>query len=105
MSFQDRFDKFDAIWDYSNPLEAQKKAFKIYGDKAILYRSKKKDKKYSIVAPDGKIVSFGQMGFEDFTKHNDANRQMKFLNRSLGTKGNWKQNPYSPNWLSIRLLW
>jgi hypothetical protein len=105
MSFQDRFNEYDAIWDYSNPLKAQQKAFKIYGANAILYRSQKKDKKYSIKAPDGKMVSFGQMGFEDHTKHGDPVRQMKFLNRTSNYRGNWKENPYSPNNLSRRILW
>ena len=105
MSFQDRFNEYDAIWDYSNPLKAQQQAFKIYGATAILYRSKKKDKKYSIIAPDGKIVNFGQMGYEDFLKHGDNVRKMNYLNRSAKIKGDWKDNPYSPNNLSRRILW
>jgi hypothetical protein len=105
MNFQDRFDKYDAIWDYSNPLTAQQKAFKIYGANAVLYRSKNKDKKYSIKAPDGKMVSFGQMGFEDLTKHGDAVRQKNYLARTANMRGNWKENPFSPNNLSRRILW
>ena len=105
MSFQDRFDKYDAIWDYSNPLTAQQKAFKIYGDKAILYRSNTKTKKYAIKAPNGKIVNFGQMNYEDHTKHNDPVRRVNYLNRSAKIKGDWKDDPFSPNNLSRRILW
>ena len=105
MSFQDRFNEYDAIWDYSNPLTAQKQAFKIYGPTAILYRSGTKNKKYAIKSPNGKIVNFGQMGYEDFTKHNDPVRKIRYLNRSSKIKGDWKDDPYSPNNLSMRLLW
>ena len=105
MSFQDRFNEYDAIWDYSNPLKAQQQAFKIYGNNAILYRSKVKNKKYSILAPNGKMVSFGQMGYEDWTKHSDPVRRMNYLTRTANMKGDWKNNPYSPNNLSRRILW
>lgn len=105
MSFQDRFNEYDAIWDYSNPLKAQQQAFKIYGDKAILYRSKTKTKKYAIKAPNGKLVNFGQMGFEDFLKHGDNARKMSYLKRSAGIKGDWSKDPFSPNMLSRRILW
>jgi hypothetical protein len=105
MSFKERFDEYDAIWDYSNPLKAQQQAFKIYGANAVLYRSKTKNKKYAIKAPNGKMVNFGQMGFEDFLKHNDPVRRMNYLNRSAKIKGDWKDDPYSPNNLSRRILW
>jgi hypothetical protein len=105
MSFNERFDEYDAIWDYSNPLKAQQQAFKIYGPTAILYRSRAKNKKYAIVSPEGKVVNFGQMGYEDFTKHNDPVRRMRFLNRTSNYRGDWKNNPYSPNNLSRRIIW
>jgi hypothetical protein len=100
-----RFNEYDAIWDYSNPLTVQQKAFKIYGDKAVLYRSNTKTKKYAIKAPNGKIVNFGQMGFEDWTKHGDPVRRMNYLNRSSKIKGDWKHDGFSPNNLSRNLLW
>jgi hypothetical protein len=105
MSFQDRFNEYDAIWDYSNPLKAQQKAFKIYGANAILYRSKAKNKKYAIKRPDGKIVNFGQMGYEDFTKHKDEGRRENYLKRAQGIRGNWRKDKYSPNNLAINILW
>lgn len=105
MSFQVRFPEDDDIWLYSNPKEAQRKAFKIYGKSAILYRSKTKGKKYSIQDLEGKIVSFGQMEYEDFTKHEDPERRHKYLSRSGNLKGNWKENEYSPNNLARNILW
>jgi hypothetical protein len=105
MNFQERFPEDDDIWMYSNPREAQEKAFKIYGKNAILYRSKAKNKKYSIVNPKGKIVNFGQIGFEDFTKHKDASRRHNYLTRTANMKGNWKNDGYSANNLSRNILW
>ena len=55
--------------------------------------------------PDNKWVHFGQMGYEDYTKHKDDDRRKNYLNRSSNIKGQWKSNKYSPNNLSIHLLW
>jgi len=95
----------DELLKYSNPTIAQRKAFQFYGPNAILYRSSVKGKKYAIRDPSGKLVNFGQMGYEDFTKHNDVDRRKNYLNRSLGIRGNWKKNIYSPNFLSRTILW
>ena len=105
MNFQQRFPSDDVIWDYSNPLEAQQKAFKIYGPTAILYRSKAKNKKYSIINPSGKIINFGQIGYEDFLKHKNLSRRNLYLLRTANMKGNWKEDGYSANNLSRNILW
>lgn len=55
--------------------------------------------------PDNKWVHFGQMGYEDYTKHKDDNRRKNYLKRSSNISGKWKSNKYSPNNLSIHLLW
>ena len=55
--------------------------------------------------PDGKWVHFGQMGYEDFTKHSDKQRQRKYLKRAMNIRGNWFQDAYSPNMVAINLLW
>lgn len=93
------------IHKFSNPKQAQKNALNYLGSNAILYKSTKKDKKYMIQKPDGKWVHFGQMGFEDFTKHNDPVRKHNYLVRTANIKGDWKSNPYSPNNLSRNILW
>lgn len=105
MNFQQRFPADNDIWMYSNPQVAQMKAHQIYGQTAILYRSKAKNKKYAIQNPAGKIVNFGQMGYEDFTKHKDPVRRLNYLTRTAKMRGNWKDDGYSANNLSRNILW
>jgi len=91
---------------YSDPKQAQKMAIKYLGTSAILYPSTNKNKKYMIYDPkNDKWIYFGQMGYEDFTKHKDVFRRKNYLIRSAKTKGNWKDNKYSPNNLSRNILW
>ena len=97
--------KNDPIWNYSNPKVVQQKAYEIYGTNARIFRSKTKTKKYAIHDPNGKLVNFGFIGLEDYTKHRDDKRRESYLKRSAGIKGNWKENKYSPNNLSRSLLW
>ena len=80
-SIYDRFKKSDEIWRYSNPTLAQLKAHEIYGPYATLFRSNRKDKKYCIENPlTHQFTHFGQMGYEDFLKHKDKERQKNFFN-------------------------
>ena len=58
-----------------------------------------------VLNPDNKYVHFGDNRYEDFTQHKDKDRQQKYLNRSSKIKGNWISNKYSPNNLSINILW
>ena len=74
-------------------------------DNAEIYISDRKDKKFCVVAPDGKTVHFGQKGYSDFTQHQNQQRRDNYLARATGIKGNWKNNKYSPNNLAINLLW
>ena len=64
-----------SIWLYSNPTEAYRRARKYIGKTAKIGLSTKKEKKYMVQIPDGKIVHFGQMGYEDYTKHKDKTRR------------------------------
>lgn len=93
------------IWKYSNPKTAQEKAFKIYGKSAVLYKSERADKKYQILNPSGDWVHFGQMEYQDFTKHRDQARRENYLRRASAIKGDWRKNEYSPNALAMRILW
>jgi len=97
--------KRDELYLYSDPIKAQKKAFTYLGRNAILYKSANINKKYAIIDPSGKIVNFGQLGYEDFTKHKDNNRRKNYLTRTANMLGNWKNNPYSANNLSRNILW
>jgi hypothetical protein len=94
------------IYSYSNPKIAQKMAYKYLGKTAKLYPANNKTKKYKIYDPiHKKWVFFGQMGYEDYTKHKDKSRRKNYLTRSKSIKGNWKQNRYSANNLSREILW
>jgi hypothetical protein len=99
-------DQDDEIYDYSDPHKAQENATNSYGKDGQLYRSTRKDKKYMIIDPQtNKFVHFGAIGYEDATKHNDLNRVKRYLKRAENIKGGWKNDEYSPNNLSIRILW
>jgi hypothetical protein len=90
---------------YSNPTEVYRRASKYLGKTAKISLSTKKEKKYMVITPDGKTVHFGQMGYEDYTKHKNKTRRKNYLKRSRKIRGNWKKNKYSPNNLAIHLLW
>jgi hypothetical protein len=85
---------------------AQQNAYNYLGEDAKLYISPLKTKKYRIFNPIlNKWVDFGQMGYSDLTKHKDKERQQRYLKRASKIKGDWKNNPYSPNNLSMKILW
>jgi hypothetical protein len=99
-----RFSK--KLLKYSNPQIAQQKAYKYLGRTAKLYPSTKKEKKYMICdIKKKKWVFFGQIPYEDFTKHKDKKRRHNYLTRTAKMRGNWKNNAYSPNNLSRKILW
>jgi hypothetical protein len=88
---------------YSNPSMVQKLAHKLLGKEARIIISPRKDKKYRIYNPNTeKYVDFGQMMYEDFTKHKDEDRRRRFRTRNA----RWANSPkYSASWLSYYLLW
>ena len=91
---------------YSNPEVAQRVAYRYFGKTAKIYPSSNREKKYDIYDPRNKTwVHFGQLGYEDFTKHRDLKRRHNYLTRSGKIRGNWKKNPYSANNLSRKILW
>lgn len=91
---------------FSNPEKAQKMAYKYLGRTAKIYPSLRKEKKYRIFDPKHNTwVNFGQMGYQDYTKHMDKTRRKNYLNRSKYIRGDWKGNKYSANNLSRKILW
>ena len=91
---------------YSNPRTAQHMAYKYLGKTAKLYPARNSAKKYSIFDPVHKTwVNFGQLGYEDYTKHHDKKRRHNYLTRSKSIRGNWKKMKYSANNLSREILW
>ena len=96
------------LTEVSDPLRVNsnlKKYFKNDKHKPVLFLSTRKDKKYMIIDPSGKYIHFGDKNYKDFTNHEDINRQTRYLSRANKIKGNWIGNKYSPNNLSINLLW
>jgi len=99
-------EKIKELAKYSNFDKAQDNAFNYLGDDAVLFYSPKPDKKYRIYDPlQNKWVDFGQMGYEDYTKHLDEERRNSYLRRTANMKGDWKTNKYSANNLSRNILW
>ncbi len=90
---------------YSNPKTALQNAKLYLGQDVELLRSTRKDKKYMIEDDKGKLIHFGQMGYEDYTKHKNEIRRQNYLKRATKIKGDWKENKYSPNNLAINILW
>lgn len=102
-------DKLMALPIFSNYEVAKKKTHEYLGNDVELLISPRKDKKYRVYDPiNRKWVDFGQMGYEDATLHQvhqDEKRRQRYLKRATKIKGDWKSNPYSPNNLSINILW
>jgi hypothetical protein len=111
MSIYKDFPKNNIIWKYSNPQTVRDKYEQIYREyiddikrrtniDSIIYPSSRKDKKYMVF--DGyKMVHFGSLGYEDFTKHLNNERRNRYLKRF--NKDNMPA--YSPYMLSKLLLW
>jgi len=91
---------------YSSPRIAQRMAYKYLGKTAKLYPASNPAKKYMIYDPkNNKLVNFGQLGYQDFTRHRDKTRRKNYLTRTKGMRGDWKNNKYSANRLSRSILW
>ena len=96
----------DSINKYSNPKIVYKNAKKYLGKDVNIKLSDKPAKKYMILNPNtNKFVYFGQMGYEDFTKHKDEKRRENYLKRTANIRGQWQDNPYSANMISRKILW
>jgi hypothetical protein len=46
-----------------------------------LRQSKKKTKKYDLITPEGKTISFGAKGMSDYTIHHDKARKDRYIAR------------------------
>ena len=99
--------------NYSDFETVLSRAKHYYGENVKLFQSTRKTKKYMIFDPyNNRFVHFGQMGYIDYTKYIQLydikiarEHRYRYLRRALKIKGNWKDNPYSPNYLSLLLLW
>lgn len=92
-------DKITELKKYSN-FDEVKKIGKKYGINDIQI-STHKDKKYMILH-NGKYIHFGQMGYQDYTKHQDLHRRELFRKRNA----KWADaEKYSAAWLAFHILW
>jgi hypothetical protein len=78
---------------------------KYFGKPTKLYISDKPNKKYYVIDNENKKHYFGEMGYEDYTKHKDEERRQAYLRRATNIRGKWKNNKYSPNNLAINIIW
>jgi hypothetical protein len=67
--------------------------------------STRKNKKYMIMNDDHNYIHFGDLRYEDYTKHKDKTRRTNYLRRTKFMRGEWKKNKYSANNLSRNILW
>lgn len=70
-----------------------------------------------MMTPTGKLVRFGSIGYNDMLMWTAlemskkaksgaaAQKQKTFWKSHSKMKGDWEKDHYSPNWLSMRLLW
>lgn len=97
--------KYEKLLQNSNPDKVSKNALDYFGKNIPIYMSDKPNKKYMLRNPQGKYIHFGDINYADYTRTLDKEKQRKYLKRAMGIKGNWFSDPYSPNMLSIHLLW
>jgi len=67
-----------------------------------LKKATQKSKKWQIKTPEGKTITFGAFGMEDFTTHRDEERKQRYISRhkknedwtksGIGTSGFWSKN-------------
>lgn len=99
-------EKRQEVMKYSDPKKALENAVKYLKKDVIFSLSTKPKKKYMVMNPDTmKWTHFGEIGYEDFTKHNDPIRRQAYLKRTANMKGNWKNDKYSANNLARNILW
>ena len=96
--------KIKLLKQHSNFVKAKRNADDYYNQRLLI--STRKNNKYMILNPfTDKYIHFGNINYEDYLYHRDENRRYNYLKRSAGIRGNWKNNNYSPNNLSRRILW
>ena len=95
--------KYDRLIKVSDPYEVNRRANEYYNKPVFL--SNRKNKKYMIEDDNEKLIHFGDIRYQDATFHKSPERIKSYWNRMSKVKGNWKTNKYSPNWLSLKLLW
>lgn len=72
-----------------------------------LRHSHKKTKKYDLIDPNGKIISFGAKGMSDYTIHKDKERKERYISRHQANEEKFwgDDEPLTPSYLSRWILW
>jgi hypothetical protein len=93
--------KLRELYKYSNPEEVNRRAMLLHLNE--IHPSSRSKSKYMVFDPyEQKMKFFGQMGYEDYTKHNNEKRRDNFRKRNH----KWANAPiYSPRFLSWYLTW
>lgn len=99
-------------------LEMARKNAKDKGyDPDAIHFSDDKIHKLRIERPDGKVVRFGRVNYNDYliwshlemnnqaSKGTASEKQNRFWRSHSKIKGKWKEDKYSPNWLALNVLW
>lgn len=77
--------------------------------KGIPEKSNKKNKKFKVLTPKGKIIHFGDSRYKDFTQHKDKKRKENYCKRSAGIVDKdgrlTKNNKEKANYYSRLHLW
>ena len=105
MAIDKNHPKYQQLLKVSNPASVVKKKNTYLGKDIEIFISDNKDKKYMIITPEGKRVHFGNINYEDYSRHKNEIRRNAYISRATNIKGDWKSNKYSPNNLAINLLW
>lgn len=70
-----------------------------------LGKSSRKEKKWSIILPDNKVIHFGSSAHSDYTIHKDSDRRNRYLARHK-KKENWREDGMdTAGFWSRWLLW
>ena len=76
-------EKYNELIKISDPKKVLKNAIHFYGPDVYIDVSTRKNKKYMIYDDvNNKMVHFGQMGYQDFTKHKNKQRRSLYLARA-----------------------
>ena len=70
----------------------------------VIQKSHNPKKKYDAILNGSKTISFGAVGYEDYTIHKDEKRKQNYIKRH--SNEDWSRNNLeSPAWMSRYILW
>lgn len=69
----------------------------------VIVKSKKKDKKFDAIIDGKQTISFGAVGYSDYTKHHDDERKQRYLMRHK--KNENPNNPKTASFYATNILW